>query len=57
MIYRNEKEKTVEDSLRSDNNKKLNKQRTKDTEEQKNDLIQRLQKKIPEEERKGQGSI
>ena len=56
MTYQNEIEKKVEDSLRSGYSKKLNKQRTKDTEEQKNDLIQKVQKMIPEKERKGQES-
>ena len=54
MTYQNEKEKTVEDSLKSGYSKNLNKQRTKDIEEPKNDLIQKVQKMIPEKERKGQ---
>ena len=57
MTYLNEKDKKVEDSLRSGYSKRLNKQRTKDTQEQKNDLTQKVQKKIPGEERKGQGSL
>ena len=58
MTYLNEKEKTVEDLLKNGYNKRLNKQRTKDTEGQKNDQSQkRVQKKIPEKGRKDQGSI
>ena len=58
MIYKNGKMKIVEDSLRSGYNKRLSKQGKKDTEGQKNDRNQkRVQRKTPEEEKKGQRSI
>ena len=56
MTYRNEKEKKVEDSLKSEYSENLNKQRMKDIEVPKKDLTQKVQEMIPEKERKGQGS-
>ena len=58
MTYRNEKEKTVEDSLRSGYSKNLNKRKEKDIEELEKDLTQKVQEMIPEKEkeRTGQGS-
>ena len=55
MTSLNEKEKTVEDSLRNGYSNNLNKQRKKDIEEPEKDLTQKVQEMIPEKEKERTG--